>query len=90
MCNPTTALVVASVASAGLQYQQAKQQQKNAYAQQKRQNEIARKNAIQRYASEQLRIRQEVEKSKDNKILVKDAVISSGEMFMVLMAFMSG
>ena len=65
MCNPTTALVVASVASAGLQYQQAKQQQKNAYAQQKRQNEIARKNAIQRYASEQLRIRQEVEKSKD-------------------------
>ena len=65
MCNPTTALVATSIASAGLQYQQAKAQQKNAYAQQKRQNEIARKNAIQRYASEQLRIRQEVQKSKD-------------------------
>ncbi len=65
MCNPTTAVIAISAASAGLQFQQAKQQQKNAYAQQKRQNEIARKNAIQRYASEQLRIRQEVEKSKD-------------------------
>jgi hypothetical protein len=65
MCNPTNALIATSIASAGLQFQQAKQQQKNAYAQQKRQNEIARKNAIQRYASEQLRIRQEVQKSKD-------------------------
>ena len=65
MCNPTTALVATSIASAGLQYQQAKAQQKAQYNAQKRQNELARKNAIQRYASEQLRIRQEVEKSKD-------------------------
>ena len=48
MCNPTTALVVASVASAGLQYEQAKAQQKAQYNAQKRQNELARKNAIQR------------------------------------------
>lgn len=65
MCNPTTALVATSIASAGLQYQQAKAQQKAQYNAQKRQNELAKKNAIQRYASEQLRIRQEVEKSKD-------------------------
>ena len=41
-----------------------KQQQKNVYAQQKRQNEIARQNAIRRYATEQLKIRQEIAKSK--------------------------
>ena len=61
MCDPLTAV---AVASAGLQYQQGKQQQKNIYAQQKRQNEIARQNAIRRYATEQLKIRQELFKSK--------------------------
>ena len=63
MCSPTIALTVASVASAGLQYQQGKAQQKAQYAQQKRQNELARKNAVQRYASAQLKIRQELKKS---------------------------
>ena len=65
MCvQPTTALMIASAGSSLLQFQQAKQQQKNVYAQQKRQNEIARQNAIRRYATEQLKIRQEVFKSK--------------------------
>ena len=65
MCvEPTTALLIASAGSSALQFQQAKQQQKNIYAQQKRQNEIARQNAIRRYATEQLKIRQEVFKSK--------------------------
>ena len=58
MCNPTLALTAISVASAGIQYQQAKAQQKAQFEQQKRQNELARRNALQRYASEQLRIRQ--------------------------------
>ena len=61
MCDPLTAV---AVASAGLQYQQGKQQQKNIEAQQRRQNEIARTNAIRRYATEQLKIRQEIFKSK--------------------------
>ena len=65
MCvEPTTALMIASAGSSVLQFQQAKQQQKNVYAQQKRQNEIARQNAIRRYATEQLKIRQEIFKSK--------------------------
>ena len=65
MCvEPTTALMIASAGSSLLQFQQAKQQQKNVYAQQKRQNEIARQNAIRRYATEQLKIRQEIFKSK--------------------------
>ena len=62
MCDPLT---LVAVASAGLQYQQGKQQQKNIYAQQKRQNEIARQNAIRRYATEQLKIRQEIAKSSE-------------------------
>ena len=63
MCSPTTALMVASVASAGLQYKQAKQQQKNEYARQQRQNAMAKRNAQIRYASAQLKIRQELSKS---------------------------
>ena len=63
MCSPTIALTVASVASAGLQYQSGKAQQKAQYAQQIRQNELARKNAVARYASAQLKIRQELKKS---------------------------
>ena len=64
MCDPTTILIATTVASQGIQYQQAKQQQKNVYNAQKRQNQIARENAIRRYATEQLKIRQEIFKSK--------------------------
>ena len=63
MCSPTIALSVASIASAGLQYQSGKEQQKAQFIAQKRQNDLAKKNAIQRYASAQLKIRQELEKS---------------------------
>ena len=63
MCNPTYALTAISVASSALQYQAGKQQQQSAYNAQKRQNLIARENAIRRYATEQLKIRQELKKS---------------------------
>ena len=56
MCDPVVGTMM--VASAGLQYNIAKQQAKNTYAQQLQQNELAKKNAIQRYAAEQLKIRQ--------------------------------
>lgn len=65
MCNPTVALVATSAISAGIQYQTAKAQQKAQYEAQKRQNEIAKRNALQRYASEQLKIRQVVKQSKE-------------------------
>jgi hypothetical protein len=68
MCSPTIALTVASVASAGLQYQQGKAQQKAQYAQQIRQNELARKNAVARYASAQLKIRQELTKASQSDL----------------------
>jgi len=55
MCSPQVAVMFLS---AGLQYKVAQQQAKNTYDQQKRQNDIAKKNAIQRYAAEQLKIRQ--------------------------------
>ena len=58
MCNPTVAMVAISAGSAALQYKIGKQQQENAYARQIRQNELAKKNAIMRYASAQLKIRQ--------------------------------
>ena len=60
MCNPTVAMVAISAASAGLQYKMGKAQQEAAYARQNRQNELARKNAIIRYASAQLKIRQKL------------------------------
>ena len=64
MCvPPQVALVAISAGSSYIQYQQQKQQQKNVEAQQIRQNEIARKNALQRYASEQLKIRQVAQQS---------------------------
>ena len=66
MCSPTIALTAISAGSSLLQYQQAKQQQKAEYARQKRQNELAKKNALQRYASEQLKIRQ-IEKQSSEK-----------------------
>ena len=63
MCNATTAMVAISAASAGLQYKMGKAQQQAAYDRDKRQNELARKNAIIRYASAQLKIRQTLKKA---------------------------
>ena len=64
MCvEPTTALVIASAGSSLIQFQQAKASQKAQYVAQKRQNELARANAIRRYATEQLKIRQVAQKS---------------------------
>ena len=64
MCNPTLAVTAIAGASSYIQFQQQKQAQKNEYARQKRQNDLAKKNAIQRYASEALRIRQVEKQSK--------------------------
>lgn len=65
MCvEPTTALLIASASSSAIQYQTGKAQQKATYQAQKRQNALARENALQRYASEQLKIRQVVEQNK--------------------------
>ena len=59
MCTGVeTALLIASVASAGIQYQATNAQQKAQQQAQQRQNELARQNAIQRYAAEGLKIRQ--------------------------------
>jgi len=63
MCNATTAMVAISAASAGLQYQMGKAQQQAEYARQQRQNELAKKNAIIRYASAQLKIRQKLKQA---------------------------
>ena len=61
MCvEPTTAMMIGTALSSGLQYKQQKQAQKNQYNAQIRQNDIAKRNAIQRYASEQLKINQQV------------------------------
>lgn len=67
MCNPTTALAVVSIASTGLQYKMQKAQAQNTYNQQKRQNDLAKANAIQRYAAEQLKIRQVAERFADKE-----------------------
>ena len=56
--------MIASAGSSLIQFQQAKATAKAQYVAQKRQNEIARANAIRRYATEQLKIRQELFKSK--------------------------
>lgn len=59
MCTGVeTALLIASVASAGMQYQSTVAQQKATQQAQQRQNDLAQRNAINRYASEGLRIRQ--------------------------------
>jgi hypothetical protein len=63
MCNATTAMVAISAASAGLQYQMGKAQQQAQYDRDKRQNELAKKNAIIRYASAQLKIRQKLKQA---------------------------
>ena len=68
MCVPVSPTLILTAISAGsslIQYQQAKEQQKDAQARQIRQNEIARKNALQRYASEQLKIRQVAKQSQE-------------------------
>ena len=67
MCNPTTALAVVNIASTGLQYKMQKAQAQNTYNQQKRQNDLAKANAIQRYAAEQLKIRQVAERFADKE-----------------------
>ena len=67
MCSSTFALTAISVASAGLQYQAGKAQQKSVYTAQKRQNELAKSNAIQRYAAEQLKIRQVAQRYADKE-----------------------
>ena len=66
MCN-TTALMVTQIATAGLQYKMQTQQARNQYAQQKRQNDLAKANAIQRYAAEQLKIRQVAQRFSDKE-----------------------
>jgi len=59
MCvEPTTALMIMSVASAGMQYQATNAQQKATQTAQNRQNDLARQNNIQRSAAEGLKIRQ--------------------------------
>lgn len=64
MCvPPQVALVALSAGSSYLQYKQQKQEAKNAQARQVRQNAMAKKNAMQRYASEQLKIRQVAKQS---------------------------
>ena len=61
MCvEPTTALMIGSALSSAMQYKQQKQAQKQQYAVQKRTNDLAKQNAIQRYASEQLKINQKL------------------------------
>ena len=65
MCSSTAALLAVNVASAGLQYKAGKQQQQYAWWRQKKQNELAKSNAIRRYAGEQLRIRQVLAQAAD-------------------------
>ena len=66
MCvQATTALMIVSALSSYGQYQAGKAKQKNAYDAQKRTNQLAKENAIQRYAAEQLKIRQTLKASAD-------------------------
>ena len=67
MCiQATTALMIMSAASSVMNYQQQKKQAEYRYAAQRRQNALARENAIQRVAAETLKIRQ-VTKQKQDK-----------------------
>jgi len=66
MCvPPQVALVALSAGSSFLQFQQQKQAQKDAEARAIRTNNLARRNALQRYASEQLKIRQVAKQSSE-------------------------
>ena len=67
MCNSTAALIGVQIASAGLQYKMQKQQAQHEWWRQKKQNELAKQNAIQRYAAEQLKIRQVAKKFADKE-----------------------
>ena len=67
MCGSTAALIGVQIASAGLQYKMQKQQAQNQWWQQKRQNDLAKANAIQRYAAEQLKIRQVAKRFADKE-----------------------
>ena len=49
MCGSTAALIGVQIASAGLQYKMQKQQAQHEWWRQKKQNELAKSNAIQRY-----------------------------------------
>ena len=71
MCNPTIAVTAIAGASSYINYQQQLQAQKNAEQAQIRQNAIAKKNALQRYASEQLRIRQVVKEKQEKSRLAR-------------------
>ena len=66
MCvPPQVALVALSAGSSFLQYQQQKKAQKDAQRAAIRQNQLAKKNALQRYAAEQLKIRQVAKQSSE-------------------------
>jgi hypothetical protein len=88
MCTGVeTALLIASVASAGIQYQATNAQQKAQQQAQNRQNELARQNAIQRYAAEGLKIRQlesqssqkGFEASKKTKSAISSYAVQAGD-----------
>ncbi len=64
MCSPEVAVMALS---AGLQYKMQKQQAQHEWWRQKKQNELAKRNAIQRYAAEQLKIRQVAKKFSDKE-----------------------
>jgi len=83
MCNPTIAVTAIAGASSYINYQQQLQAQKNEYARQKRQNELAKKNALARYASEQLRIRQEVAQSKEKGFIASKKATATRAKFQV-------
>ena len=68
MCSPTIALTVASIGSSALQYKAQKAQQKAQQQAQIRQNALAKKNAQLRYASAQLKIRQELTKASQSDL----------------------
>ncbi len=64
MCiPPQMALMAVSAVSSAMSFQMQKAQQKAQYARQIRQNELAKKNAVMRYASAQLKIRQELKQA---------------------------
>ncbi len=67
MCGSTAALIGVQIASAGLQYKMQKQQAQHEWWRQKKQNELAKQNAIQRYAAEQLKIRQVAKRFADKE-----------------------
>tara|TARA_B100000287_G_C20506250_1_gene731190 strand:- start:292 stop:870 length:579 start_codon:yes stop_codon:yes gene_type:complete len=86
MCNPTIAVTAIAGASSYINYRQQLQAQKNAEQAQIRQNELAKKNALQRYASEQLRIRQVVKQSQEKGFLATKARREKTEKFMAFRA----